>query len=78
MRRVAELSKRGASDHCWNMEMKTNLCHDTLLELGPVEEVLEKGKETGLTLSAEEVQILLIILDNCTGTLNEMVEDWSW
>ena len=57
-RRVADLSQRVASDHCWNKEMKTELCYDTLSELGPVAEVLEKGKETGLTLSPGEVQRL--------------------
>ena len=77
-RRVAELSQQKASDHCWNKEMKTKLCRDTLSELGPVAEVLEKGKETGLTLSPEEVQRLCKHMDSCQDLLRDQMDEWEW
>ena len=77
-RRVADLSQRVASDHCWNKEMKTELCYDTLSELGPAAEVLEKGKETGLTLSPGEVQRLCKHMGSCKELLMAQMDEWEW
>ena len=75
---MTELDKQNVGDKAWSRDMKLLYEHDLMLEIGHVEDVLEKGKETGLTLSAEEVQRLCMHLNNCRRTMSEMVDDDSW
>ena len=77
-RRATELDNECRSEIKWNMEMKTNLCYQNLEELYHVKEVLDKGKETGLTLSAEEVQRLCQHIETCQELLNEQVDTYEW
>ena len=62
-RKVTELKRENIRDKNWSRDMKMQLVHQLCLEILKVEEVLEKGKETGITLSAEEVR-------KCVSTLN--------
>ena len=57
---------------------ENHLCYENLGELYHVKQVLEKGKETGLTLSAEEVQRLCKHIDTCQEYLHEQVDRYEW
>ena len=69
--RVTELDKQRCSDRAWSRDMKLFYEDAMVQDIVQVEEVLKKGTETGLTLSAEEVQKLCVHLDNARDSLED-------
>ena len=76
-RKVAELQHSIRYDKKWSRKMKIKIETESTTEISEVQEVLEKGKETGLTLSAEEVQNLCVHLDHARDSLEDLNDD-SW
>ena len=67
-----------SSDKLYSRDMKLNLQGQLCLEVLKVEEVLKKGKETGITLSAEEVQKRCKHLECCHGIMSCALGEDDW
>ena len=76
-RKVAELQHSIRYNKKWSRKMKIKIETESTTENSEVQDVLEEGKETGLTLSAEEVQNLCVHLDNARDSLEDLNDD-SW
>ena len=77
-RKVTELKRGNISDKQWSRDMKMQLEDELFREMVQIEEALEKGKETGLTLSAEEVQKMCKHIRNCHDHMFYALDDNSW
>ena len=66
------------SDKLYSRDMKLNLQGQLCLEVLKVEEVLKKGKETGITLSAEEVRKMCKHLECCHEIMFCALDEDDW
>ena len=76
-RKVTELKHDIRSDNKWKSKMKASVWDESTNHLEEVRTVLEKGTETGLTLSPEEVQRLSMHLEECREQIDALLDD-SW
>ena len=75
-RKVVELSNDLRSESKHNSKVKFGVHNNCMLHIENVMTVLKEGKQTGLTLSPEEVQRLYNTLDDAVLELDELVREW--
>ena len=73
-RKVTELQNNLRSEYKWNLGIKARVWDESTNHLVEVSTVLEKGTETGLTLSPEEVQRLCKHIEECRAELDALMD----
>ena len=71
-RKLVEVSNARRSDRTFKSKMKIGVWEESTNELEEVRTVLEKGTETGLTLSPETVKRLCKHLEECREHIDEL------
>ena len=77
-RKVTELQHSIRYDKKWSRKMKIKIEVESTTEISEVQEVLEKGKETGITLSAEEVRKMCKHLECCHEIMFCALDEDDW